>query len=478
MPNSVADKMRENKILFGESHRALKQQSPKAAEELTEQQRQTLEATKAEHPDQPWKQVTEQSSAINEKAISENLQAYIQTQEITDELAIGEKKEPLTLAKLEELLQRLNITVRNNELTHKTEVRGLPAEYSIENAANTVAPFLKDKLRRLNVTCTWQDIDKFLSLVADKGRYNPFIEALEAKSWTGFDRLGEVFDILGIENDELSKIFVQKWLHQTIALAYNNGSYGADGVLVLQGAQGVGKTRFFAKIAGRPEWFREGASIDLNVKDSIISAISTPITELGELDATLKREQASLKAFITQSFDPVRYPYTKAAINEPRRTSFCATVNPEQFLRDETGSRRFWTIHIDTIDIKRLLAVTPEWALDLFRQVKENYYDENAQGFRLTAGEREALEKRNGKHQKQLDGESQLLQTLDFDMPEKSWKFFKPKEIQSLAGLDKKISDSQMGKILKKIAASDDRIQTKLLHGYNVYRLPLHGETH
>jgi predicted P-loop ATPase len=128
-----------------------------------------------------------------------------------------------------------------------------------------------------------------------------------------------------------------------VALALNDDDkpVGADGVLVLQGEQGCGKTRFFTVIAITPNWFAEGVSIDIDKKDTVIQATGCWIAELGELDATLKREQSALKAYLTAARDAYRLPYARAAVRRPRRTSFCATVNPENFLNDDTGSRRY-----------------------------------------------------------------------------------------------------------------------------------------
>ena len=129
---------------------------------------------------------------------------------------------------------------------------------------------------------------------------------------------------------------------------------GADGVLTLKGNQGIGKTSFFAVIALKADWFSEGVSINTDNKDTIIQATGSLIAELGELDSILKREQSAQKAFLTAARDMYQLPYARAAVRRPRRTSFCATVNPEEFLNDETGSCRFWTVHVRNIDVERL----------------------------------------------------------------------------------------------------------------------------
>lgn len=137
-----------------------------------------------------------------------------------------------------------------------------------------------------------------------------------------------------------------------------------------------------------PDLFAEGVSIDLNNKDTVIQSTGVWIAEMGELDSTLKREQSALKAFLTAARDTYRMPYARAQIRKPRRTSFCATVNPKEFLNDETGSRRFWVIHPNGIDVERIRGLSADWLKQMWRQVYEQLYMPNPQGFRLTKEER------------------------------------------------------------------------------------------
>ena len=167
--------------------------------------------------------------------------------------------------------------------------------------------------------------------------------------------------------------------------------YGADGVLVIQGDQGSGKTLFCRTLAMKSDWFAEGVSIDLDNKDSIIQGTGVWIAELGELDSTLKREQSALKAFLTASKDTYRQPYAQTVVSKPRRTSFCATVNPKEFLNDETGSRRYWVVQPMHIDVEALKRLDEAWLRQLWAQVYYNLLLPNPQGFRLTDEEREEL---------------------------------------------------------------------------------------
>ena len=113
-------------------------------------------------------------------------------------------------------------------------------------------------------------------------------------------------------------------------------------VPVLQGDQSYKKTAFIERMLNvMPQAFLEGAELNPDNKDSVLSCIRSWGAELGELERTNKNSQGSLKAFITKSVDTIRPPYARTDIKKPRQTHFIASVNGENFLKDETGSSRF-----------------------------------------------------------------------------------------------------------------------------------------
>jgi putative DNA primase/helicase len=77
--------------------------------------------------------------------------------------------------------------------------------------------------------------------------------------------------------------------------------------------------------------FLEGQTLNPAEKDSVLTAVSHWIVELGELDATFKKADiAQLKAFVTKTSDKVRRPYALKDSSFPRRTVFAGTVNPRK----------------------------------------------------------------------------------------------------------------------------------------------------
>lgn len=135
-----------------------------------------------------------------------------------------------------------------------------------------------------------------------------------------------------------------------------------------------------------------GHHLDASNKDSILSAISFAIVELGELDSSLKNDVARLKGFLTDDYDRVRRPYGKRESSFPRRTVFAASVNEQQFLKDSTGNTRFWTLPVVSIDHTHEIDTQ-----QLFAQLAIEV--EAGEQWWLTKAENAKLEEMNAAHQ-------------------------------------------------------------------------------
>ncbi|MEY4807481.1 MAG: Phormidium phage MIS-PhV1B [Cyanobacteriota bacterium] len=157
-------------------------------------------------------------------------------------------------------------------------------------------------------------------------------------------------------NQPLHVAMVRKWLIGAVSRALNPGCQ-MDYVLVLQGAQGQLKSTSLGALASH-EW--HCSSIPENEKDLLLNIHSTWIYELAELESvTSRKESGRLKNLITTSADLVRVPYGRTSERMARQSVFCATVNEDTFLRDDTGNRRFWVVPVEgakPIDKAGLLA--------------------------------------------------------------------------------------------------------------------------
>lgn len=419
-----------------------------------------------------------EDEAVAALMAQERVSAVEDFQEIVDQenaLKLAQHEgEVLSEDIMELALKAFGVQIRRNLITGRADITGMPATYSTEEAVNTLPTMLADRLRVIGIKgVNRTSIVDCLTNLADKYRYNPVLDMLHTTAWDRVRRFPKLLDILRIDPSSFYALLFRKWLIQCIALAHNSANYqeAAEGVLVIQGPQGIGKTTLFRKLAVRSDWLAEGVTLDMKNKDYIIQAVGVWIAELGELESTLKKEQASLKAFITQKMDRIRAPYAREATDRPRRTSFGATVNQEAFLRDETGARRFWVVPVEDMDTDELNRLPPEWFVQLWAEVYL-WWRESPQGFRLSRTEREHLNQLNQQYQEALPGEEEIRQALDFDLPVEAWKEFSATQFTKLFLYGENITSRQTGRVLAGLAREDNRITKRIVRGCAVYLVP------
>lgn len=321
------------------------------------------------------------------------------------------------------LLKMFCVEVRINDMSKNIEVKGLPDMYQNEDAFDNLVTIVFDTALTQGFSYVHKSsVCDFLSLLANGKRYHPVMKLLNSTEWDKEDRFPELYRMMGI-SDSFDKTLVHKWALQTIAVLYNTkeSPVGTQGVLVLQGNQGIGKTEFLRHLVIDDSFFKGGATLDMSNKDSMMSATKVWICELGEIDATTKKEQSALKAFLTETTDRYREPYARTESVRTRRTSFCGTVNPKEYLTDPTGNRRFWTIHMEEMDLDAIFSHPKTWYIQFWKQVQEEYI-ENPKGYLLNPQEQDKIIRRNSEYEVSLYGEDEFLTMFDVEADESLWE--------------------------------------------------------
>lgn len=67
---------------------------------------------------------------------------------------------------------------------------------------------------------------------------------------------------------------------------------------------------------------------------------------MGELTAMKKAESEAVKLFISKQTDRYRAAYARTVEDHPRQNIFIGTTNDREFIRDQTGGRRFWVVEV------------------------------------------------------------------------------------------------------------------------------------
>jgi len=88
------------------------------------------------------------------------------------------------------------------------------------------------------------------------------------------------------------------------------------------------------------DWYHETVATPDN-KDFFLSLQGNLIIEFSEGETLSRGEIKQLKAVITTQEDKYRAPYERHVQTHPRRCVFAMTTNQSEYLKDETGNRRW-----------------------------------------------------------------------------------------------------------------------------------------
>jgi len=320
---------------------------------------------------------------------------------------------PTTIANVKHMLAGYSIVAKYNVITKKLIIIIPGLIGTIDNADNVSISYIIS-LANLNGISTGL-VPEFVSTIADAHQFNPVTDWIHSKPWDGVDRLQSIYDTLVARKDypdALKQKLMYRWLISAVAAASMPRGFHSRGVLTLQGPQSIGKTAWISALISdtflREQVLKLDHHLDASNKDSLITAISSWIVEMGELDSSFKHDIARLKGFLTSDSDKVRKPYGRVNSEYPRKTVFYATVNESNFLIDPTGNTRFWTIPVIKIDYAHNIDTQ-----QLFAQVALDH--KKGEQWWLNANEEKCLENFNSNHRSISAIHERIAEILDLD---------------------------------------------------------------
>ena len=380
---------------------------------------------------------------------------------------LSAKDNPLNVPEnIECLLNHYRIKVKFNLVSKRIEITVPDKKYSKTNESEV-------KLSDIASLCVKNgvpkvDLERWMLLIADKNRYSPVVEWIDSKSWDKTSRIDGFIKTVVADNPELAKTLIYRWMLGAVAAAFSEDGVSLPGVLVFQGVQGVGKTAWFKSLvpASHHSLIVDGVTLDPRNKDSVIGCTSHWLVELGELDGTFnKSDLAALKAFITKSTDYYRVPYARTESTASRNTAFFGSVNNAQYLVDETGNRRWWSISVKEINYNHNMDMQQVWSefKNLFDK-GESYY--------LTKEESKFLTAENELFETIDPMEEKILNCFRWDELERHQRLTASEVLESigfdLTKGDRKRLGKECGAILTKLTGN----KAKKSNGKMVFNLP------
>ena len=186
-----------------------------------------------------------------------------------------------------------------------------------------------------------QKIDDALLMLSQITSYDDVEEYLSGLTWDGKPRVETLLcKYLKADDTPYVRAVTRKTLVAAVERTFHPGAK-FDTVLTLAGGQGIGKSLLADILGGK--WYTDSIQT-FEGKEAAEQLRNAWIAEIPEVDRFSTKEAAIAKQFITRRDDIFREAYGRRTGSHPRRCIFVATVNPDAFLTDDTGNRRWWVV--------------------------------------------------------------------------------------------------------------------------------------
>lgn len=231
-----------------------------------------------------------------------------------------------------------------------TDERLAEIRFTVAYAANGKEP-AKDK------------IADAVALIGERRAYHPVRDYLSSLRWDGVERLdGWLVNYAGADDTALNRAFGRKILSAAVRRVFHPGAK-FDAMLVLEGAQDLGKSSLIRALCHDENWFTDQLEVGADAKATIEKTSGSWIIEMPELDGMGRRDTNRVKSFITTTRDRSRLAYGRYAVTRDRQFVLFGTTNESHYLSDLSGNRRFWIVRASKADPAGLAEIRDQlWA--------------------------------------------------------------------------------------------------------------------
>ena len=195
-----------------------------------------------------------------------------------------------------------------------------------------------------HITGAYKIQDAFDSFI-DQGAIHSVREYIKGLKWDGVKRIDTAFiDFLGADDTPYIRKSARKIFCAGIARIFTPG-IKFDYLPALIGAQGIGKSTFI-RIMGK-DWYSESLKVsDMKDKTAAEKLLGSWVIEISEMDGMNTTKADTLKSFLSAQQDKYRPAYGRETVTNKRQCIIIGTSNEREFLKDDTGNRRFWPIDV------------------------------------------------------------------------------------------------------------------------------------
>jgi Virulence-associated protein E/Primase C terminal 2 (PriCT-2) len=184
-------------------------------------------------------------------------------------------------------------------------------------------------------------------------QFDPVLDYLAGLRWDDVPRLDSWLQrYMGAPDTDLNRTIGRLALVACVRRARAPGTK-FDQVVVFESIEGRGKSSAIEILAGK-ENFSDQHILGLRGQEQQEAMAGIWLYEIADLTGMKKAEVEHVKAFASRKVDRARPAYGRFRIDRERRTVFFATTNDDEYLKSQTGNRRFWPVTTGSIDLEGL----------------------------------------------------------------------------------------------------------------------------
>ena len=271
-------------------------------------------------------------------------------------LPTGEfRKETPSLDAAYRAIKAAGISIRYDRFHRRVEFGGYE-RLNDESIDDTVLQLRKHLKGRLEFDPGGKHTFDAVRLLALENGYDPVREYLDGLSWDGVPRLDAwLSTYLGAEDTPLNRAIGRTTLVGAVRRVRRPGSK-FDTMLVLESPQGKGKSTALHILAGGDDNFSDQYDFRLPYKDMQEILTGKWIVEAPEMNGLGRADVQKAKQDLSRTHDRARPAFGRTVEDVPRRCIMIGTTNDSEYLRDQTGNRRFLPVAIGTVDLDTLRA--------------------------------------------------------------------------------------------------------------------------